>query len=74
VCSLASPGQAGYDEAMSPGARRECEWSTKIRPKALQVHGFIFSFIFVMSSCLIHFDRDRPSRLLDVVILGSYSL
>jgi hypothetical protein len=39
-------------------------------PKASQIHGFLYPFIFATSLCLIHFDRDRPSRLRNAVTLG----
>jgi hypothetical protein len=59
---------------MGACARRVCEWFAKIRSKALHFCGFLLSFIFAMSLCLIHFDTDRPSRLQDVVILDKSSL
>jgi hypothetical protein len=76
---LASSGQAGpgrgwRGEAMGIGARRAREWSAKIWPKASQVCGFLLSFIFAMSPCLIRFDRDKTTRLRDVVTLGGSSL
>jgi hypothetical protein len=71
---IASPGVAWRSEAMGTGARRACEWSTDIWPKVSQVRSLLLSFIFATSLCLICFNRDRPSRLRDVVTLGRYSL
>jgi hypothetical protein len=66
---------ARWGGAMGTGACRVCEWSTKIWPKASQSRGFLLSFIFAMSLCLICFDRYRPSRRLrDVVTLSRSSL
>jgi hypothetical protein len=53
----------GWGEVMSAGARRACEWSTEIRPKASQVHALLLPFIFATSPCLIYFDGNRPSQL-----------
>jgi hypothetical protein len=77
ACSLASPrrpGRAGRGEAMGADTRRAREWSIEIWPNASQVRGFLLSFIFAMSPCLICFNRDRPSRLRDIVTLGRSSL
>jgi hypothetical protein len=71
---LAGSGREWCGVAMGTGARHVCEWSTEIRPKALQVRGFVLPFIFAMSLCLIRFDRDRPSQLRDAVTLNGSSL
>jgi hypothetical protein len=59
---------------MGVGAQRLHEWSTKIWPKASQVCSFLLPFIFAISPCLIHFDRDRPSKLWYTVTLVESSL
>jgi hypothetical protein len=63
LASPAGPGRAGRGEAMGADTRRAREWSIEIWPNASQVRGFLLSFIFAMSPCLICFNRDRPSRL-----------
>jgi hypothetical protein len=55
---------------MGAGTRRVREWSTKIWSKASQIRGFLLPFIFATSTCLIHFDRERPNRLRHAIILG----
>jgi hypothetical protein len=45
---------------------RRGEREKHTRALASQVRSFLLPFIFSMSPCLIHFDRDRPSRLCDL--------
>jgi hypothetical protein len=68
TCSLASPGGVGRGDGHG---RTQ---SVKIRPKASQARNLLLPFIFAMTPCIIHFDRDRPSRLRDAVTLGESSL
>jgi hypothetical protein len=59
---------------MGAGAQRAHEQFTEIQSEASQVRDILLLFIFVASLCLIHFNRDRPSRLWDVVTLDGSSL
>jgi hypothetical protein len=70
--ALTSPG--GVGEARGVGAWRVHEWSVEIWLKASHVCDFLLSFIIATSQCLIHFNRDKPSRLRDAVILDGSSL
>jgi hypothetical protein len=62
-----SSRRARCGEVMGVGAQCAHEWSAKIWPKASQVHDFLLPFIFTLNLCVIHFDRDRSSRLQDAV-------
>jgi hypothetical protein len=69
-----SSSRVGRDEAMGVGAWHAREWSVEIQPKVLQGRDFLLPFLFALSPCLIRFDRDRPSRLQDVVTLDGSSI
>jgi hypothetical protein len=47
---------------------------TKSGPKPRRTMAFFCHLFFAMSPCLIHFNRDKPSLLRDIVTLGGSSL
>jgi hypothetical protein len=80
MCSFASSHRAGQGRAWRGLARR---WArahdvhvnspSKSSPKPRMPAASFCHLFLLLSLCLIHFDRDRPSRLRDDVTLGRSS-